>query len=136
MPIPPNAAVFGTAANPAILDPADILDFYVSLAQGAEDAVLPPILLVGEAVATLAVAVTTEAAAVGLKIMTGGSYPAPKVDPATNVVTLWLGVDSARQGDSVFNGVGVTVGVELTITTNNNPPRVKQRTVSIKVAQQ
>lgn len=133
MPIPRNAI---TVEQP--FDPRDVLEVKVGIAQGAEDASPAPILLLGESVATLGVAVTTEAAAAGLKVVSGtfegSTYPAPSI--ASNVVTFWVTVDEARRGDAMFDGDGVALGIELTFKTNNNPPRVKQRTVAIQVAQQ
>jgi hypothetical protein len=134
MPLPRNAPIFAQA-----LDPRDVLDFKVALSQAAEDAAVAPMLLLGEGVDKLVVAVTSEAAAVGFKIVSGNvggvTYPAPFLD-SSNVVNYWATVDDARRGDAVFNNDGVTVGVEITITTNNSPAREKQRTVGHKVAQQ
>jgi len=133
MPIPANAV---TIEQP--FDPRDVLEVKVGISQGAEDANPAPILLLGESVASLGVAVSTEAAAIGLKIVSGtfegATYPSPSI--SQNVVTFWVTVDEARRGDAAFDGAGVTVGVELTFKTNNNPPRVKQRTVALRMAQQ
>lgn len=133
MPLPRNAFPIEQP-----FDPRDVLEVKVGISQGADDADPPPILLTGETVAALLVAVSTEAAAVGLMIVSGvfegGTYPAPSF--SGNVVTFWITVNPTRRGDVAFDGDGVTVGVEMTFTTNNNPPRVKQRSVAIKVAQQ
>lgn len=128
MPLPKDAVVF-----PEALDPADTLDFYLTLSQGAQDASPPPILLTGESVASMMLAPTAEAVAAGLTIKSGGGYPAPAVD-TSNVLSFWAGVVSGQQNASVFDD-GVDCGVVLTITTNNNPPRVKQRTMVIRVQQ-
>jgi len=133
MPIPVNAV---TIEQP--FDPRDVLEIKVGISVGLATDDPPSILLVGEQVASLGVSVTSEAAAVGLMIVQGdfdgATYPAPSI--VGNVITLWVTVAEARRNDAAFDGEGVTVGIEFTLRTNNNPPRTKQRTVAIKVAQQ
>ena len=129
MPIPANAI---PVEQP--LDPGDTLDFYAALSVGAQDVSPAPMLLTGETVAGLVVAVSSEAAAVGLKIMSGSGYPAPAIN-SSNVISFWLSVDAAMRSSTVFNDGGILLGVELTITTNNNPPRIKNRTLAVLVKQ-
>ena len=129
MAIPPNAR---TIRQP--MDPADVVDFAVGITQGAADADPPPVLLDGEEVASFSLTLTAEAVAVGLEIRRDGAYPAPLV--VDRVVTFWLGVAPAMQGLTVFSGAGATLGIELTITTTSVPPRIKQRTITVTVANQ
>jgi hypothetical protein len=128
MPIPAAAVRFTQ-----IMDPSDILDFHVAVSQGGSDAIPPPILLFGESIASLQLAVTAESAAVGLQIKSGGAYPAPAVT-AANTITFWTAVAPEMQTSPIFDGDGVEVALELVITTNNSPPRRKQRTLVFKIA--
>jgi len=129
MAIPPNAKSIGQP-----LDPADVLDFEATLSQGAADSTPTPFLLDDENVAGFELVLTSEAMAAGLEIRSGSGYPAPVI--VGTVLTFWLGVEPALQGSTAFNGSGVTVGIELTATTTSNPPRVKQRTFTVQVANQ
>jgi hypothetical protein len=122
---PLNAKAFVAQA-----DPADVLDWQITLSQGSTGLeTLQP----GESVASFTVALTAEAIAAGLQINTTSGYATLLVG---NVITFWLSVTSGVQASTVFSGAGLAVGVEITITTNANPARVKQRTVVVTVAQQ
>jgi len=129
MAIPPNAL---SIKQP--MDPADVLDFAIVLTQGPPDAATPPFLLDGESVASFTLALTPEAIAAGLQIKTGDGYPAPVL--AGLDVFFWLAVDPAMQGLPIFAGAGVPLAIELTATTDATPPRVKQRTLTVTVANQ
>jgi len=125
MALPPNAK-----AMTRPMDPADIVDFQVVLSQGSDDnSFLTPT----ESVQTYAVALTAEAVAAGLQIVTTGGYATTLVG---NTITFWLSVSSGQQSSANFAGSGLTLGIELTITTNSVPARTKQRTVTVNVAQQ
>jgi hypothetical protein len=91
------------------------------------------ILQTGESVASFTVALTAEAIAAGLQINTTSGYSTLLVG---NVITFWVSVISGSQSSAVFIGAGLTIGIEITVTTNANPARVKQRTVVVTVAQQ
>lgn len=125
---PPTAKAFDQA-----LDPQDRVDFYVILSQGAPDAPVAPLLLIGEAVARYQLALTPEAAAVGLRIVEAPGFQ-NKLDG--NVLSLNLEVDQQMQGSPLFDGAGVTVAIELLIVTTARPPRTKQRSFLVKVANQ
>ena len=124
MPIPPNATALKQP-----LDPKDIVDWNYTLLRGVGD---NPFLQAGESVASFTLAVTSEAAAAGLVIKSGGGY-----DPTviSNVLRFWLSIDPAHQSDSVFNGAGSILAFEFTATTDSIPARVKQRTFTVQVVQ-
>lgn len=126
MAIPPNAL---RQAQP--LDPADLLDYEVELLQSASTtALLEP----GEAVASFTVALTVEAIEAGLRLKATGGYQTILL--GGNVVKFWVDVDPLMRDDPRFGGAGVQLGVEITVTTTNVPPRIRQRTTVIQVAQQ
>jgi hypothetical protein len=125
MTLPLNAKAFT-----AQMDPADVLDWQVTLSQGSTGL---EILQVGESVANFTVALTAEAIAAGLQINTTSGYSTLLVG---NVISFWISITSGSQGSAAFTGAGLTIGIEISITTNANPARVKQRTVVVTVAQQ
>lgn len=122
---PPNAFIFSRP-----IDPADTEFFTIELTQGLTGTEL---LVPGENVASFSLSVTAEAVAAGLQIKTGSGY-------ATTLnalqITFWACVGVSHQADAGFSGTGLALGIELTITTDATPPRVKQKTVVIQVAQQ
>lgn len=115
------------------LDPSDVVDFHVIVSQGASDAVPPTVLLLGEAIAQYSLALTAEASAVGLRIVERTGYGNRLVG---NLLTLWLEVDASMHGSPIFDGAGVIVAIELTITTTSTPPRIKQRSFLVRIANQ
>jgi hypothetical protein len=125
MTLPLNAKAFS-----AQMDPADVLDWQATLSQGSTGLEM---LQVGESVVSFAVALTAEAIAAGLQINTTNGYATLLVG---NVISFWVSVLSGSQASAVFMGAGLPVGIEITITTDANPARVKQRTVIVTVAQQ
>ena len=127
MPNPLTATPFEQA-----VDPRDELDFYIYVSQGEPDANPATILLTGEGIASYELALLPEAIAAGLQIMTG-AYANALTD---NELKVWLTVDPIMRGSSIFDGTGVVVGIELTIVTTSTPPRVKQRTFLVRIANQ
>lgn len=125
MATPPNAFEYSRQ-----MDPADIVDFQIVLSQ---DGTATAFLEAGEAVASYTLTLTAEAVAAGLEIMTAGAYA---TSIAGNIIKFWLEVDSLSQGDPVFDGSGVALGIELTAVTNSSPARTKQRTFVVTVANQ
>jgi hypothetical protein len=127
--IPPNAE-----AIPQTFGPVDILDFSVIITRGDGSAKPPPFLLTDEAVASFTLALSAEAVAAGLFVKQGVGYPAPTFADLT--CTFWLAVAPEMQGAVMFQGTGATFGIELTVVTTAQPPRTKQRTLTVKVAKQ
>jgi hypothetical protein len=110
---------------PRRLDPRDTLDIYVSLTQGTA---LRDVLQPAEEVTSFGFALTAEAAAAGLTLLDGGSFT-PRY--ANRVFRAVVRVDPAMRGASIFNGTGVTLGIELTFATNMSE-REKQYTIGVK----
>lgn len=133
MPIPINAVPFEQP-----LDPGDVLDFRAAFSRGPADTKPPPILLPNEDIASMTLELTSEAIALGLKIVSGqfngAEYPAPSIDD-DNVLTFWLGVDPSFQSATAFLNSGTLLGVDVTIRTSNVPPRIKNRTLVVRVRQ-
>lgn len=90
-----------------------------------------PILESGEGVATYSLVLPTESTLLGLQLNTTGGYSTTLVN---NIITYWLSISSGHQADSIFMGAGVTMPIEVTVTTNSIPPRIKKRTVAVTVA--
>lgn len=112
------------------MDPTDLIDYEMDFLAGDE-----PMLEVGEGVTDYTLTLSPEAVTVGLEINEGGSYDHFLIDGNT-AVRLWLSVVEEMREDDAFLGEGVTVGVIATIDTNSFPPRRRQRTWALKVAQQ
>lgn len=128
MAVPLSAKAFDQA-----VDPADVVDFFVVVSQGAADAKPPTILLLGEAIARYSLKLTPEAAAVGLRIVDAVGY---ENRLSGNVLQLWLEVDEAVQASPLFDGAGITVAIELLIVTTAVPPRTKQRSFLVRIVNQ
>jgi len=124
MALPPGAKAF---TQP--LDPTDIDVFELTIGQSGADDLLAP----GEAVAAFGLAVTAEAAAAGLRIMTEDGR-APSL--VGLLLRFWLTVDTSQFGAAAFSGAGIDLGLELTVKTTSTPYRTKQKTLIVKVAQQ
>lgn len=122
MPNPTNAFKFTDQ-----MDPKDNVDFLLTL-NGVGG-----ILETGETIASYTLALRPEASALGLTIGTATYAPS---NPTTAQILFWLTVDPTFQANAAFDGSGVILGVEVTVTTSSNPARVRQRTVAIQVAQQ
>lgn len=122
MPIPINAFKF---TDP--MDPKDNIDFLLSLSG------VGGILEAGETIASYTLALRPESTALGLTIGTGSYAPS---NPTASQILFWLSVDPTFQANTSYDGAGVILGVEVTITTTSTPARVRQRTVAIQVAQQ
>jgi DNA mismatch repair protein MutH len=125
MALPPTAIPF---TRP--MDPADIRDFVITLTQGSGDAAF---LQTGEGVAAYTLALTAESALAGLLIKTDSGY---STSLTGLLIHFWLAVAAGNQSDPGFSGSGLTLGLELTVTTTNTPPRIMQRTFAVMVAQQ
>ncbi|WP_281823094.1 hypothetical protein [Sphingobium sp. BS19] len=112
------------------MDPTDILDFYFEISQGDATG---DILMTGEEIASFTLGTTAEATAGGVRIMSDG-VRAPIADG--RIIRFWMDVDPTTQSSTIFDSRGILVGIVLTITTDADPLRKKQRTVGIRVANQ
>lgn len=123
MPLPPNTHHF---TRP--LDPYDIEVYVADLKRGLDaDALLGP----NESVDEFTLSLHPEAVLAGLIIATDEGR-ATTISGAQ--LRLWLKVDSAMIGNPLFAGSGVTLGLELRVSTNASPARRKRRTLSVQVA--
>lgn len=107
---------------PESMDPSDVVDFQIDCTS---------VLETGESIASFTFTANADATLLGLTVGTGASAPAI----SGNIVTVWLSVSDTYKDNIAFDGVGVTLPLTLTITTNSTPPRKKQRTVAVMVAQ-
>ena len=123
MALPPTAKAISQA-----MDPSDIDVFELTIGQGADDLIMP-----GESVASFTFAVTAEAAAAGLRIMTEDGR-GPTLTGL--LLRFWLAFDPTMLGAAAFSGSGIDLGLELTVKTTSVPYRTKQKTIVVKVAQQ
>lgn len=125
MAIPKNATEWD-----AEMDPTDLVDYVVWLRDPEE-----PLLEVGESVTSFTVALSAEAVALGLEINNDPPYILELFDTGSRI-KVWFSVALAFRANAAFDGDGVKLGVEVTINTNSNPPRRRQKTMVLKVAQQ
>lgn len=123
MALPPTAKAITQA-----MDPSDIDVFELTIGQGVDELIMP-----GESIASFLFAVTAEAAAAGLRIMTEDNR-APTLTGL--LLRFWLAVDPSMLGAAAFSGAGIDLGLELSVKTNSVPYRAKQKTIVVKVAQQ
>lgn len=122
MAIPPKAYRWSQA-----MDPADRVEFIVEM--GGADALLEP----EEEVDELTLTLLPEAVLLGLTIETD-AYA--MVQPTPSSLKIWFTIDPAYRSSSEFDGDGVSLPMELTVVTTSNPPRTRQRTLVLQVAQQ
>lgn len=110
------------------LDPAERIEFVMEFASG-----VAPVLGVGETISSYSLAVTAEAAALGLTIETGAPYAA-SLEPNGTDIKLWLSVSAPFQDNAAFTP-GIQLGVVATINTSSTPSRRRQRTFLVTVKQ-
>lgn len=123
MAIPQNPVVWAQK-----MDPAERLDYLARFGVGS---VLEP----GEAIADFSVALLPEATALGISI-TETPGKSPRLVEGNTSIYLWFEVDPDFHSDVAFDGPGVVVGVEFTLTTTADRARVRQRTYALSVGQQ
>lgn len=121
MPLPVDTAIFGDK-----VDPTDVIDWLLKLSG--------ELLRPGEQVASYTLSPTAEFVALGGEIMSGGGRDMTLIEGNTQLL-FWTQIAAGYQQDAAFAGEGVTLGLVLTVVTNNNPARTRQRTFAIKVAQ-
>lgn len=126
MPVPTLATKFDQT-----MDPTDLVDFEID--------VTGRILEVGELASSYTLTLLAEAVALGLKIAVGvadlgNAAYAPQLVTG-NKIQFWLYVESANRTDVAYTA-GVTLGMELTVNTDNTPPRRRQRSFSVEVVHQ
>ena len=110
----------------AEMDPAELLDYQLKLSEG-------PLKLLedGELFTTWTLTLYPEAIALGVELGSGTYEP---VADGENI-TVWFQVDPLFQEDAAFDGNGVDVPMELSITTNHAPARKRQRTLVLPMRQ-
>jgi hypothetical protein len=126
MPVPALATKFEQT-----MDPTDLVDFEID--------VTGRILEVGELASSYTLTLLAEAVALGLKVAEGvadlgNAAYAPQLVTG-NKIQFWLYVEAANRNDAAYTA-GVTLGMELTVNTNNTPPRRRQRSFSVEVVHQ
>ncbi|WP_374648935.1 hypothetical protein [Rhizorhabdus sp.] len=121
MPIPPNATIWAEQA-----DPRDVNNWKINCTVS---------LAADEAIESYELMLGAEAVAAGL-IISAETARQPALVEAGKVIQLWLSVDPAMRLDPIFEGAGVTLPIEVTLTTNSIPSRTIQRTVAVRIAQQ
>jgi hypothetical protein len=126
MPLPQNAIIV-----PQPFDPNDLDKVTVTISKAGVHPAQFPILEAGENIATYVLALTAEAIAIGLRIRNEPPY---YTTLSGQFLNFNLELDEAMRGLATFNK-GITVGIELTVTTDAPAPRRKQRTIGIKVQQ-
>lgn len=108
------------------MDPSDEVDWVLDFSAMLED---------GELVLTYDLALTAEAIALGLEIMEGGGRDHALINDDTALL-FWLKVDDAFKTNVAFDGAGTRLALEVTIVTNSDPARTRQRTATVLVVHQ
>lgn len=108
---------------PEALDPSELLDYEIDWSS---------ILIDGEEIASYLVEVPAESLLYGLQVGVPGGY-ATTVTNGT-VMRIWVSVAVGSRNDPDFI-TGITLPIEVTVTTDATPPRIRQRTLGVKVIQ-
>ena len=111
MAIPPTTILW-----PETIDPSDYLDFLVDCTS-----VLEP----DETVVQATTNIPAESVLLGLTL--------DDIVLNAGVLSMWISIDPTKQSAVEFAGTGVTLPIEISITTS--AARKWQRTVAVKVAQ-
>jgi hypothetical protein len=112
----------------APLDPAERVEYECDFGSGPK-----PVLAADETITTFTVAVTAEAAALGLEIIEAAPR-APALLPGNQGVRVWLNVDPLEQSNPAFDA-GLWLGIEVSVDTSSTPSRHRQRTFEVEVKQ-
>jgi hypothetical protein len=115
MATPPTTTVW-----PESMDPQDIVDYTVDISTLLEE---------GETAASYTISLPAESVLLGLTLGTG-EYASTITN---NIIRMWL--SCSKPNDTAFDGTGVTLPIEISTISNATPPRKKQRTLGVKVAQ-
>lgn len=115
MAIPPTTVVW-----PEPMDPYDVTDYTVDVSN-----LLQP----DEKMASYTLSLPAESLLLGLTL--GVDDYASTVEG--NVIRMWL--STSKPNDTAFDNAGVTLPIELTVTTSSRPARRRQRTLGVKVVQ-
>lgn len=109
------------------MDPGESLDYRMKFAEGAS-----PLLEDGELIETYTIALSPQAIALGLTIESS----APKEPQLVNgnEIALWFSIEPEFRSDPAFDG-GITFTMTVTIVTDANPSRTRERTFSLTVKQ-
>lgn len=122
MAIPLNAFQFK-----APMDPAERLDYQIKLKSGELT-----LLESTELIASYTLTLYPEAIALGMSVMSTGSY-APSDDGES--IKVWFEFNASYYTNAAFSGTGSVLAMELTVVTNSVPARTRQRTVTLGVLQ-
>jgi len=106
------------------IDPSDMLDYMIDLSA---------MLTEGEQFSTLSLVILPSAVAQGFTVLSTPPYHPEEID--NSHVRIWVTIDGASRSLPAWSGQGTNCSFELTATTNSTPPRVFQRTASIRVTQ-
>ena len=106
------------------LDPQEELDWTLNLSS---------LLEADEEIDSYELVLLPEAVALGLTLMSGGGRD-HALTPGNRGISFWTEIDDAFKNDPAFDG-GVLLPMEVTIVTNSNPTRTRNRTFRFPVAQ-
>lgn len=123
MAIPPTAITF---AGP--MDPQEVLDFEFPMG---------PVLESGETIASSTLVLLPEAVALGLEIIEDSDpdYPGPVLVEGNTTIRAWFRVDQSFADNPAFQGSGTPLPMLVTLDTTAAPPRRRQRTFLIRLAE-
>lgn len=104
------------------LNPGDEVDYTFDLAGN--------LLETGEAVASWSLTLSAASIAAGLQTGTG-QYASSLTG---TVLRFWFSINPSHIADSDFDGTGSWLDMTVEVTTNNSPPRIRNRTLLIHVS--
>lgn len=108
------------------LDPRDEVDYTFQL--------MGTLLETGETVSDGNWALTPSAETIAAGLIVGSGPYASSLSGTQ--LTFWFSVAPAHVDDVAFNGTGIWLDFDLEVTTNNTPPRIRNRTLLLRVARQ
>lgn len=123
MALPPDTRAFAQ-----IMDPQEILDYAIPLS---------PLLEEGEGVDAFTVTPFAESLAAGLIVLgIADGYPDPEIvfEEGEPMIQLWFTISALHENDVAFDSL-TELPLQLNFTTDNNPPRERDRAMILQVRQ-
>jgi hypothetical protein len=59
-----------------------------------------------------------------------------QIDPNGTILRIWFSIDPTHQNDSAFDEAGIWLDMNVHVTTTNDPPRIRDRTLLLRICRQ
>lgn len=106
------------------LNPGDKDDYTIDL--------MGRLLETGEGVSTWSLTLSATSIAAGL-VLGSGAYATSLTG---TVLRIWFSIDPAHVADAAFDGLGTWLDMQVQVTTNNTPARIRNRTLLLRVCRE